>query len=72
MVERPETQVSEIDPGDREAIKYEVQYVKGKENTAADYVSRHPSEVDQSVNNDVFYTDLNELFFFLGIKKNYA
>ena len=33
-----------------EAIRYEIQYVKGKENAVADYLSRIPAEVDQDVN----------------------
>lgn len=36
-----------------EAIKYEIQYVRGKENAAADYFSRLPSKVDQSLNDDI-------------------
>ena len=36
-----------------EAIKYEIQYVRGEENAAADYLSRLPSEIDQNVNDDV-------------------
>ena len=48
---------------------YQFQYVKGKENTAADYLSRLPSDVDQSVNNDVDHFE-RHLFLYL-ISMNY-
>ena len=35
-----------------EAIDYEIHYVRGKENAAADYLSRLSREVDLNVNND--------------------
>ena len=36
-----------------EAVEYEIRYTSGKDNAAADYLSRLPSEVDHSVNDDV-------------------
>ena len=40
-----------------EAIDYEIHYVRGKENAAADYLSRLSREVDQNVNNDFDHFD---------------